>query len=103
MSRAAVIRPVVKSTHTMFPQTSAHQALCGLPKENGVGQFCKAPAFAAACLEDSYPSPASAFLRSQFAVEDSATSSQVRHSWGWNGAWCAMSSVCHCSRGTDEG
>jgi len=103
MSRAAAIRPVAEITRTVFPQTSAHQALCGLPEANGVGQISKAPAFVAVSLWDDYPSPASAFLRSQCAVEDSAISSQVKCSWSWNGAWCTVGSVNRCSRGTDEG
>ena len=82
MSQAAAIRPVNKATRTVFPQTSAHRALYGLPKENDVGQRDAAPAFTAVGLWGDYPPPASASLRCKFGVEDIGIPSQVECSWG---------------------
>jgi hypothetical protein len=102
MSRTAAIRPVIKATRTVFPQTSAHRALYGLPKENDVGQHSAAPAFAAVRLWGGYPPPASASLRCKSGVEDIGVPSQVECSWGHNALY-ARGKGGDCSRGNGKG
>jgi hypothetical protein len=103
MSRMAVIRPVITRTRTVFPQTSAHQALYGLPKENCVGEYDAAPASVAVSLWDDYPPPASASLRSDFGVEDIGIPSQVKCGWGHLFALHHRGEYDYCSAGTGEG
>ena len=102
MSQTAAIRPVNKATRTVFPQTSAHRALYGLPKENDVGQHDATPAFTAVCLWGNYPPPASASLRCKFGVEDIGIPSQVECSWGHH-ALFARGKGGNLSWGTDTG
>ena len=102
MSRTAAIRPVIKATRTVFPQTSAHRALYGLPKENDVGQHSAAPAFVAGRFWDNYPPPASASLRCKSGVEDIGIPCQVECSWGHNMRY-ARGKGGKCSGGTCTG
>ena len=103
MSRKAAIRPVITITRTVFPQTSAHQALYGLPKENCVGSNDAAPASVAVYLWGDYPPPASASFRSDFGVEDIGIPSQVKCSWGQTSAWYTRGNSDYRSKGTGGG
>ncbi|MFH1311757.1 MAG: hypothetical protein ABIJ00_00885 [Candidatus Eisenbacteria bacterium] len=102
MSQTAAIRPVNKATRTVFPQTSAHRALYGLPKEIEVGQHDAAPALTAVRLWGNYPPPASASLRCKFGVEDIGIPSQVECSWGHHAQY-ARGKGGYLSGGTVKG
>jgi hypothetical protein len=101
MFRKAVAWPVVATSRTMFPQTSAFRALSGLRVGYGVGQIALVPA-ATAIPSEHYPPPAFASLESGSASRYARISSRVKHCWDRIGVWLAPNSIC-CSRKTEEG
>jgi hypothetical protein len=101
MFRKAAAWPVVATSRTMFPQTSAFKALYGLRVGYGVGQNALVPA-AAADPSGHYPPPAFASLESGHSARYAWMSSRVKSSWDRIGVWLASNNLC-CSRKTEEG
>jgi hypothetical protein len=103
MSGDAVIRPVAIATRTLFPQTSAHRALCGSLGNPEVDVIHKVPAFLAAHLPSVYPSPASENLQGKLAVKSDKGTSQARCSWDRICAWWTRGECDRGFRRNDEG
>ena len=102
MTGAAAVGPVTIATRTVFPQISAHQALCGL-QEYGSGPIEPAPATLAVCLRADHPLPAFVFPQDRFAVKYADSQSWVKSGWGHNGVPYAGSSKVSCSGRTEKG
>jgi uncharacterized protein YbaR (Trm112 family) len=103
MSGEAAARPVAMATRTLFPQTSAHQALYGPRDRLEVRMIDKVPVLLAAHLRGDRPSPASENLQGKLAVKSDKGISRARCSWDLIFSWWTRGERDSGFRRTDEG